>query len=112
MFFGTFALILWQGESFRVKPEHRKVLAARGIGVVDFISFITGLPLVPLVVMDTILNTGAFWAALLSWFCLGESISKFEVVAMALSFIGVVLVALSNNEEEGKASGDDSSEDA
>ena len=66
----------------------------------------------PLVVLDTIINTGPFWAALLSWFCLGESISKFEIVAMALSFFGVILVALSNNEKEDKVSEEDSDEES
>ena len=66
----------------------------------------------PLVVLDTIINTGPFWAALLSWFCLGESISKFEIMAMVLSFVGVVLVALSNNEKEDKVSEEDPAEES
>ena len=56
-----------------------------------------GVPLVPLVVLNTVMNTAPFWASIIGWFFLNESISSFEIVAMVLSFGGVVLITMANN---------------
>ena len=55
------------------------------------------VPLVPLVVLNTIMNTAPFWASIIGWFFLNESIAPFEIVAMVLSFGGVVLITMANN---------------
>ena len=59
--------------------------------------------MVPLVVQNTIFNTAPFWASLLGWIFLRESITRFEFIAMLLSFGGVMMIAFSNDKasEEG-----------
>ena len=80
------------------------MLAARcSIGVIGFITFTIGVPLVPLVVQNTIFNTAPFWASLLGYIFLSEAMSPLEIAAMIMSFGGVVLIAMSDkfkNEDE------------
>ena len=66
------------------------------VGTVGFTTFTFGVALVPLVVQNTIFNTAPFWASLLGWCFLKEYITKFEIVAMILSFGGVCAIAISN----------------
>ena len=65
-----------------------------------YATFMYGVPLVPLVVLNVIINTAPFWASLIGWFFLNEVITTFEIIAMFLSFGGVILIALSKNETE------------
>ena len=51
--------------------------------------------MIPLVAQNTIFNTAPFWATLLGWCFLREGVSKFEIFAMIMSFIGVCLIATS-----------------
>ena len=66
------------------------------VGTIGFTSITFGVALVPLVVQNTIFNTAPFWASLLGWLFLKESITTFEIIAMILSFGGVVTIALSS----------------
>lgn len=53
--------------------------------------------MVPLMVQNTIFNTAPFWASLLGYCFAGESITRFEGLAILLSFGGVILIAFSNS---------------
>mmetsp|Transcript_3783 Transcript_3783/g.4336 ORF Transcript_3783/g.4336 Transcript_3783/m.4336 type:complete len:91 (-) Transcript_3783:464-736(-) len=56
--------------------------------------------MVPLTVQNTIFNTGPIWASILGWLFLKETITRFEIVALVLSFSAVVCIALSKHESE------------
>ena len=51
--------------------------------------------MIPLVAQITIFNTATFWATLLGWCFLRETISLFEAIAMVVSFGGVCIIATS-----------------
>ena len=98
MLVGSLIIACSIGAPFFIQPADRAVLFFRSIaGTVGFTSITFGVALVPLVVQSTIFNTAPFWTAILGWLFLNETISRFEVLAMALSFAGVVCIAFSNS---------------
>ena len=67
------------------------------IGTIGFTCLTFGMAFIPLVVQNTIFNTAPFWTSLLGWVFLGEAMSAFEIVALVLSFGGVILIATSSS---------------
>ena len=49
--------------------------------------------MIPLVVQNTIFNTSPFWASLLAYFMLKERITQCEIIAMVISFIGILIIS-------------------
>ena len=70
------------------------------VGLIGFTAATFGIPLVPLVVFNTTMNTAPIWASILGWFFLKEKMLRTEVFALVLSFIGVLMIAFSNSEPE------------
>lgn len=50
------------------------------------------LAMTPMFVMTVIFNTAPFWASLISFMVLGDSVTKFELAAMVCSFSGVLML--------------------
>jgi drug/metabolite transporter (DMT)-like permease len=48
--------------------------------------------LLPLAVFTIIQKTNGFWASLFSFFLLGDRLSKVEVLALFIGFIGVYMI--------------------
>ena len=51
---------------------------------------------IPITIFTVIANCAPFWASIISYFYLGESIGCFNVVAMAGCFCGVVIITLAD----------------
>ena len=74
------------------------LLAIRSvIGTIGFTCLTFGMAFIPLVVQNTIFNTAPFWTSLLGWVFLNEAMTSFEIVALILSFGGVILIATSSS---------------
>ena len=83
-------------ESFFVKENMRWKLFLRSfVGVFGNTSMTFGIALVPLVCQSTLQGTSPFWAAIFAFFIVGETLSCFMLVCMAVAFSGVVLIATS-----------------
>ena len=54
--------------------------------------------MVPLVVSMTIFNTAPFWTFLIGWIVLREAMSWFEIIALVLSFGGIILIAFAKQD--------------
>ena len=54
--------------------------------------------MVPLVISMTIFNTAPFWTFFIGWIVLREAMSWFEIIALVLSFGGVVLIAFAKQD--------------
>lgn len=72
----------------------RFTLALRSfIGFVGFTSLTYAVPMIPLLVQNTIFNTAPFWASLIGFFALGEIITRFEISSMIVCFVGVLIIS-------------------
>jgi drug/metabolite transporter (DMT)-like permease len=71
------------------------MLIRAAVGTVGFLSYLFAIKYLSLGLLMIIYNTAPFWASLLGFLFLGETLQKYEVVAMLLGFLGIVLVALS-----------------
>ena len=114
LFVGTLIISFCMKQSFFIQKQDRCVLAVRSLmGMIGFTAITFGVAMIPLLVQNTIFNTAPFWASLLGWIFLGEAITRFETVAMFLSFAGVVMIALapqllgSDDEVEVSEAGED-----
>ena len=96
MFFGSFSMVYFMKIPLYVEKKDRLWLLVRCIlGLIAYTVLIFGIPMVPLVVQQTIFNTAPFWASILGWFLNNEKISTFEIIALILSFLGVLCVSFS-----------------
>lgn len=94
--FSTILAKCFLGISLHVPVEDRSILAWRSLfGTIGFTCQAVGTPMIPLVVLQTINGTSPFWAGVLGWCFLRESISRFEICAMVLSFVGICIIASS-----------------
>ena len=92
-------------ESFYIEKNNRCALFLRCVlDLICYIGCVFGLPLVPLIVMSTIFQTAPFWASILGYFVIGETISCFEIIAMFASFGGIICICISSRQhaDDGK----------
>lgn len=81
-----------------IEKQDRWLLFWRGfIGTVGFTCLALGVALIPLLIQNTIFNTAPFWASILGWVFLKEKLTMMEVVAMVISFGGVLCISLSGH---------------
>jgi drug/metabolite transporter (DMT)-like permease len=79
---------------FGFKCEHVGPLITRSFtGLLTFGGLIFGCKLMPLFLANIMMNTGPFWAALLAFLVLGESVRVIDIICMVGCFIGVVVLA-------------------
>ena len=101
-----FSLIVayFVGESLFVKQDVRCILFSRNISsLAGNTAMLFGIALVPLVYQQTIIGTVPFWASIFSLCLIGEKIGGVTIIAMLISFAGVLIVACSSyilNEDE------------
>ena len=92
----AFLMTKFTGSSIKVDKQDRcKVFVFTLFGTFGFVFLLFGVSMVPLLVQSTLLNTAPFWASLLGFAFLRESLSGIEIMALILSFTGVFLVAYS-----------------
>lgn len=60
--------------------------------------------MVPLLVQNTIFNTAPFWASILGWLFNRERITNFEILALILSFVGVLCISFSGYNKDDDSS--------
>jgi drug/metabolite transporter (DMT)-like permease len=95
---GTLAVAT--GQSFHVPIEDRRTLTYRSLfGTITINAYLVSVYLVPISLAQIIYNTTPFWASLLSWHLLGERMMCIELVAMCLSFVGIMMIATSKPED-------------
>ena len=91
------AYMLSLRQSFFIPKSDRWPLFLRCVlDLSAYIGIVFALPLIPLIVMSTIFQTAPFWASILGYLVLGETISRFETTAMFLSFAGLVCICISS----------------
>lgn len=101
MCFGSWILGCVMKAPFKIEKSDRCALLARSIfGTIGFTTITFGVAMVPLVVQQTLFNTAPFWASMLGWFFNSEKISGFEILAMLVSFGGVLCIALSGHSND------------
>jgi drug/metabolite transporter (DMT)-like permease len=94
----TASVVLIRGINLKVDKELRAPLFMRSvIGCIGLTALSFGAVLVPITVQMTIGNLAPFFASLLAFFLVGERITKFELVAMILSFGAIVLIAIARS---------------
>ena len=93
----TFLLIMNSSTlSFRIPRGNRVMFFARAFeGWLLIVAYIIGNTLVPVTVQQALTNTTPFWAALIASCCTNEKITRFEALAMLISFGGVSLITFS-----------------
>lgn len=95
---GSLTLMICLGVTFHIEKSDRCLLFVRScIGTIGFTCFAIGVSLIPLLIQNTIINTAPFWASILGWAFLSESLTLMEVAAMAISFGGVLCISLSGH---------------
>lgn len=99
MFIGSAILVLSMQVSMRIEPKDRCILVMRSIlGIVGNVISVYGLSMVSLTATMTIVNTTPIWASILGCIFLSEIMSRFEIVALVISFGSVLLIAFSKSE--------------
>ena len=89
-------IIFSRNLSFIIPKESRKIFFSRAFeGWLLIVVYIIGNTLIPITVQQTLTNTTPFWAALLAYCFINESISKLEALAMIVSFGAVILITVS-----------------
>lgn len=74
--------------------EHVGPLITRSFtGLLTFGGLIYGCELMPLFLANIMMNTGPFWAALLAFLVLGETVRCIDIICMFGCFIGVIVLA-------------------
>ena len=68
------------------------------VGTIGFTSYLFAIKYLPLGLLMILYNTAPFWASLLGFLFLEETLHKYEIAAMLLGFLGIVIVALSKTE--------------
>jgi drug/metabolite transporter (DMT)-like permease len=92
-------LVQFLGLSLKIPPGEKKTMFIRAaVGTFGFVSYVYCIKYLPLGLLMIIYNTAPFWSSLLSFLFLGETLQKYEVIAMILGFSGIVIVALSKPE--------------
>lgn len=105
LLFGAILISLVSGVSYRVAKEDRcTVFAFTLAGTIGFACVLFGACMVPLLVQCTLFNTAPFWASILGFLFLRERLSKTEILALFLSFGGVICVAYSGSKGSGEQS--------
>jgi drug/metabolite transporter (DMT)-like permease len=90
---------LW-GKELSDSPENKKLLFMRSVvGSLGFGFYVFGIPLLPLGIVTMVANTKPFWATIISFLFIGETLGKFEICAMLCSFAGILLVSFSKQIE-------------
>lgn len=84
-----------------MQRELRLSLVVRSIvGCIGLTVFSFGAVLVPITIQLTVGNLAPFFAGLLAFCMIGESMSRFEIVAMVISFGAVMLIAFGRSNQE------------
>lgn len=87
--------------------EYRGIMAVRAtFGQITFILFMSCLALLPLAIQMVIFQTSPFWAAIIARIFLKEAMSNLEIVAMIISFGGVMTIAFANPDAAGGEDGE------
>jgi drug/metabolite transporter (DMT)-like permease len=82
-------------------PSHlRLTVFFRSVGLATTPILGLALLVLPVTILNVILSTVPFFTAILSYFFLSDRLTKCEIVAMILSFSGVVLIAYSTPDSE------------
>lgn len=85
-------------QSFTYPAENWMWVFARNIGgTATVISLFYGIKYLPIGIFQIIYNTSPFWASLLGFILLKERLKKVEIIAMVLSFILILLIALDDH---------------
>ena len=100
----TAAVVFLNGASFRIAKQDRWLVIVRSLlGTLAFTSFAFGLGMVSLLAFNTILNTVPMWAGILGFLFLSEKLSLLEIVALFLSFGGVLCIAFAGKDDQDEA---------
>ncbi|MDO4482402.1 MAG: DMT family transporter [Bacillota bacterium] len=93
-FFGlVFVSIIVVKDRIPVKGTNRFALIGRGVtGFISTFLYYMALSYAPIAETVTLSNTYPFLLAIFCWIFLGEKIKPFHIAALALSFIGAVLI--------------------
>ena len=93
----TFTYILSTGGTFTVEKSQRCTLITRTfIGVAVLVLNTYAIALVPITIVQTTQNMTPFYASLIAYFTIGESMTMFEIAAMIISFGTIVMIIFSN----------------
>jgi len=83
-------------QTLLVREEHRFKLFSRSLfGVIAFTAVTYAYGLAPSIEKQIVVNTAPFWTTLIAWLVIRERVGRLELFAMAASFTGVILMALS-----------------
>ena len=86
-------ILLLKKQSFFVPREKRTILATRCVGGVINLGLGSSVfAYLSLVLATTLINTTPFWASLIGWLFLKETLSKFEIFALVVSFMLIFIV--------------------
>ena len=106
---GAFLLTRANGVSYHIEKKDRcTVFAFTLAGTIGFAFVLFGASLVPLLVQCTLFNTAPFWASILGCVFLRERLVRLEIVALILSFCGVLCVAFSKMDRGGTEDAEES----
>ena len=83
------------GKGFYIEKHLRGALITRSvIGLIGLTAFTLGAVLAPLSVQLSVGNMAPFFASIVAYLTVGEQMARLEILAMFVSFGGVILVAL------------------
>jgi drug/metabolite transporter (DMT)-like permease len=71
-------------------------------GMLGFIAMTYAISYLPVSIFNTLLNTCPFFISILSYFVLNEKLQKIELLAMMISFIGVITLVNTKTEASEK----------
>lgn len=101
------AIFLSSSQTLTIPRELRKIFALRlFIGWILVFVYVIGSTLVPLTVQQTLTNTTPFWASIIGYCAINERLSFPVLVAMLISFVGVVLVTYDQSRQQDAEGGD------
>ena len=84
---------------FDVPVEKRLPVLIRCVaGLGAFTCMVYSVQLLPIFMSNVIVNTAPFWTAIISYWLLGDQLTRTELVCMIGCFSGVVIMALAKTE--------------
>ena len=69
-------------------------------GTASFLLFTFNLQLIPITLIIIFFQTNPLWSAILGYVINGEKVERVDLLAMLLSFAGVIVIAMARSQNE------------
>lgn len=87
--------------SLKLRNPQFVLAQARSLfGTASFLLFTFNLQLIPITLIIIFFQTNPLWSAILGYVINGEKVEQVDLLAMLLSFAGVIVIAMARSQNE------------